>query len=361
MSDNSEQNSAVCNGCVDDTALDMQAAAAIPETAVPAAPAAPAAPARKRKHPKVTNFDRRTKHVLTVAGRDLSMRGTVFSEHADGKTATVSVHWAISELTSSKPVKDLTMNDEVTFYLAPDYPVDAKFRGAHVVKEGKEPMCTLHARWLTANILPAPETTRKGGKRKAESAEVDSEPESKALRAEMPQNVVFAIYLSMDDLLKGEPSLREICDRMKEITGHFAFLMPADMPDGAYIQAVLDPRMGAYLHELFKADPAAASPAMRGFNLLTSDFRPNEPIDLVKVKDFLRSRLFCNGEGFSLVLAYDNASVVNETLPNMAFGDNKRALECAAARAQSPEPSDSESNSGFTDYIDLRDSDSDDE
>ena len=334
--------------------IDMQAAAAIPETA---APAAPAAPARKRKHPKVTNFDRRTKHVLTVAGRALSMRGTVFSEHAAGKTATVSVHWAISELTSSKPVKDLTMNDEVTFYLAPDYPVDAKFRGAHVVKEGKEPMCTLHVRWLTANILPAPETARKGGKRKAES-EVDSEPESKALRAELPKNVVFAIYLSMDDFLKDEPSLREICDRMKDIKGYIAFLMPADMPDGAYIEAVLDPRMGAYLHELFKADPAAASPAMRGFNLLTSEFSPKEPLDLVTVKDFLRSRLFRNGESFSLVLGYDNASVVNETLPDMAFGDNKRALECAAARAQSPEPSDSESN---TEFIDLRDSDSDDE
>jgi hypothetical protein len=339
--------------------LDMQAAAAIPETAVPAAPAAPAAPARKRKHPKVTNFDRRTKHVLTVAGRDLSMRGTVFSEHADGKKATVSVHRAISELTSSKPVKDLTMNDEVTFYLAPDYPVDAKFRGAHVVKEGKEPMCTLHVRWLTANIIPAPETARKGGKRKAES-EVDSEPESKALRAELkvPQNIVFAIYVSMDDFLKDEPSLEEIRAIMLKIKGHFAFLMPADMPDGAYIHAVLDQLMAAYLHEQFKADPDAALVAMQGFNLLTAEFSPKEPLDLVAVKDFLRSRLFRNGESFSLVLGYDNASVVNDTLPDMAFGDNKRALECAAARARSPEPSDSESN---TEFIDLRDSDSDDE
>jgi hypothetical protein len=288
------------------------------------------------------------------------MRGTVSSEHAGGKKATVSVHWAISKLTSSKPVKELALNDEVTFYLAPDYPVGAKFRGAHVVKEGKEPMCTLHLRWPTANILPAPETARKGGKRKAESAEVDSEPESKALRAELkvPKNVVFAIYLSMDDCLEDQPLLPGICARMKEIKGHFAHLLPADMPDGAYITAILDPRMGAYLHELFKADPAAASPAMRGFHLLTSDFRPNEPIDLVKVKEFLEKSPNTNGERFSLVLAYDNASVVNETLPDMAFGDNKRALECAAARAQSPEPSDSESN---TDYIDLRDSDSDDE
>ncbi len=27
--------------------------------------------------------------------------------------------------------------------------------------------------------------------------------------------------------------------RMKEIKGHFAHILPADMPDGAYIQAVL--------------------------------------------------------------------------------------------------------------------------
>jgi hypothetical protein len=47
---------------------------------------------------------------------------------------------------------------------------------------------------------------------------------------------------------------------------------------------------------------------------------------------------------------------VNERLPDMAFGDNTRALECAAARAQSPDPSDSESNT--EDFIDLRDSDS---
>jgi hypothetical protein len=347
---NSAQNSAVYNRSVDDTALDMQAA---PETA------APAAPARKRKHPKV--FGRRTKHVFTVAGRELSMRGTVSSEHAGGKKATVSVHWAISKLTSSKPVKDLTWNDEVTFFLAPDYPVDAKFRGAHTVKEGKEPMCTLHFHWPTANILPAPETTRKGGKRKAEKAE-DSEPESKARKVgvEVPVKAVFAIFLSMDDYLEAKPSLTQIRATMLNIKAHIAFLIPADMPDGAYIEVILDPLMAAYLHEVFKADPAAASPAMRGFHLVTSDFSPKEPIDLVKVKEFLEKNANTNGERFSLVLGYENASVINERLPDMAFGDNTRALECAAARAQaraqSPEPSDDESN---TDVIDLRDSDSD--
>ena len=348
MSDNHEQQF-----------LDMQAAAAIPETA---APAAPAAPARKRKHPKVTNFDRRTKHELTVAGRALSMRGTVFSEHADGKKATVSVHRAISELTSSKPVKDLTMNDEVTFYLAPDYPVDAKFRGAHVVKEGKEPMCTLHVRWLTANILPAPETTRKGGKRKAQSAEVESEPDSKARKwgVEVQENAVLAIYVSLDDWLEDKPLLPEISARMNEIKGYFAHLLPADMPDDAYyIEAILDPLLGEHLRGLLTADPAAFSLAMRGFHLVPSHFRPNKPIDLVKVREFLEKSANTKGERFSLILGYDNADVVNARLPDMAFGDNKRALECAAARAKSPEPSDSESNSGFTGYIDLRGSDSD--
>jgi hypothetical protein len=171
----------------------------------------------------------------------------------------------------------------------------------------------------------------------------------------------------LDDLLTDAPTLPEISARMKAIKGHFAHLMSADfahlmsadMPDGPYILALLDPLMGAYLQKLFMADPAAASPAMRGFHLITSDFSPKEPIDLVKVKDFLRSKLSLTGESFTVILGYDNASVVNETLPDMSFGDNKRALECAAARAQSPELSDSESNSGFTDYIDLRGSDSD--
>jgi hypothetical protein len=97
---------------------------------------------------------------------------------------------------------------------------------------------------------------------------------------------------------------------------------------------------------------------MQGFSLITSEFSPKEPLDLVAVKDFLRSRLFRTGERFSLVLGYDNAGVVNETYLDMAFGDNKRALECAAARAQSPERSDSDSESN-TEVIDLRDSDSD--
>ena len=350
------------NPAVHDTALDMQTAEAVPETAVPAVPAAPAAPARKPKPPAI--FDHRKPHVFpfTVEGREHSMRGTVVYEHAGGKTATVSVHRAISELTSSNPLKDLTLNDEVTFYPATDYPVCAKFRGPHVVKEGKEPMCTLHFRWLTANILPAPESTRKGGKRKAKSAAVGSAPQRKALRAEVPKNVLFVIYFSMDDFLKGKPSLREICDLMKELTGNFAHLMSADlmsadMPDGPHILALLDPLMGKYITDLLTAHPAAASP-MRGFHLIASHFRPNEPIDLVKVKDFLRSRLSLDGES-SLVLGYDNASVVNETLPDMSFGDNKRALECAAARARSPDPSDSESNSEFMGYIDLRGSDSD--
>jgi hypothetical protein len=344
------------------SAVDMQTAAAVPETAVPAVPAAPAAPARKRKHPKV--FNPRTKHVFTVPGRELSMRGTVSSEHAGGKKATVSVHRPISELTSStgKPVKELTLNDEVTFYLAPDYPVGAKFRGAHTVKDGKEPMCTLHFHWPTANILPAPETTRKGGKRKAQSAEVESEPDSKARKwgVEVQENAVLAIYVSLDDWLEDKPLLPEISARMNEIKGYFAHLLPADMPDDAYyIEAILDPLLGEHLRGLLTADPAAFSLAMRGFHLVPSHFRPNKPIDLVKVREFLEKSANTKGERFSLILGYDNASVVNETLPDMAFGDNKRALECAAARAQSPDPSDSESNSGFTDYIDLRGSDSD--
>ncbi len=173
----------------------------------------------------------------------------------------------------------------------------------------------------------------------------------------MPKNVVCCIYLSMDDSLNDTPSLPELRAIMLKIGGNFAHLLPPDMPADAYIHATLSPCMGAYLHKQFEVDPAAASAAMQGFSLKTSPFSPKTELDLVAVKDFLKGILFPNGESFSLVLGYDNASVVNETSPDMAFGDNKRALECAA-RAQSPARSDSESNS---DFIVLRDSDSDDE
>ncbi len=161
------------------------------------------------------------------------------------------------------------------------------------------------------------QSSSKRAKRKAESAEVDSEPESKAPRKvahEVPENVVCCIYASMDDLLN-TPSLEETRAIMLKIKGHLAHLLPADMPAGTFIHAILDPCMAAYLHEQFKTDPDAALVAMQGFSLITSEFSPKAPLDLVAVKDFLRTRLFRNGEGerFSLVLGYDNASVVNET------------------------------------------------
>ena len=272
---------------------------------------------------------------------------------------------------SSKSVGELAKNDEVTFHLAPDYPLRAKFRCAHAVREGKEPMCTLHLKWPTANIIPAPEPTRKGGKRKAEPAEAEpaeaepaeSEPESKALKEglKVPDSVLCSIYLSMDDFLTEEPSLAEIAARMLEIRAHLAHLLPADMPAGTLITALLDPRMGAYLNEQFRLDQEAASRAMKGFSLVTSPFSPKTDLSLVQVRGFLKGIYFPKGESFSVVLGYDNASVVDETYPDMAFGDNKRALEWAARaqraqRAQSPARSDSDS-----DFIDLRDSDSDDE
>ena len=334
-----------------------QMRAEAPEPAAPVT-APVTAPARKPQPPKAPKFDHRTKHLFTVEGEpELRCTGTVFSEHADGTTATVSVHCPISELTvlSSKSVGELAKNDEVTFHLAPDYPLRAKFRCAHAVREGKEPMCTLHLKWPTASIMPAPEPTRKGGKRKAEPAE--SEPESKALKEglKVPDNVLCSIYLSMDDFLTEEPSLAEIAARMLEIRAHLAHLLPADMPAGTLITALLDPRMGAYLNDQFKVNQDAASRAMKGFSLVTSPFSPKKDISLVQVRDFLKGIYFAKGESFSVVLGYDNASVVDETYPDMAFGDNKRALEWAA-RAQSPARSDSDS-----DFIDLRDSDSDDE
>lgn len=333
------------------------------------------ASAEQITEPQLASDDQRTespaathegKHFILKLKDDpqVQIRASRQRVFTNGLEASYNFPWLLSEVEppAGKTPEQLEKGDKVTFITGNGSDIAATLVRIHKEQRGKLPKVTLHTVWPNDQVEPADlepsQSSSKRPKRKAESAEVDSEPESKALRAELPKNVMFAIYLSMDDFLKDKPSLREICDRMKDIKGHIAFLMPADMPDGAYIQAVLGPRMGAHLHELFKADPDAASPAMRGFNLLTSDFRPNEPIDLVAVKDFLRSRLFRNGESFSLVLGYDNASVVNETLPDMAFGDNKRALECAAARAQSPEPSDSESN---TDYIDLRDSDSDHE
>ena len=65
-------------------------------------------------------------------------------------------------------------------------------------------------------------------------------------------------------------------------------------------------------------------------------------------------------ESFCVVLAYDNASVVNDAYPNMAFGDNKRALECAA-RAQSVSPDREQSPDGSESDSVICLSDSDDE
>ena len=168
-------------------------------------PAAPA-PKPKPRPQKLANFDHRTKHFFTFNvhdGTEQQLSGTVVSEHADGKHATVSVHWPIAKLTvlSSKILEGSTVPLEVRIEIATGYTVNAKYRTAHAVKEGKEPMCTLHLRWPTASIVQAPEPARKA-KRKAEPA--DSEPESKALKAlkeGMPEDIFFVLFATLDDFL----------------------------------------------------------------------------------------------------------------------------------------------------------------
>jgi hypothetical protein len=329
--------------------------------------------------PQLASDDQRTespaathesKHFILKLKDDpkVQIRASRKRAFTNGLEASYNFPWLLREVEppAGKTPEQLEKGDKVTFIAGTGSVIAATVFKIHKEQRGKRPTVTLHTVWRNDQVEPADtepsQSPSKRPKRKAESAAVESEPPSKAPRAglEVPNNVLFnvlfAIYFSMDDLLTDAPTLPEICARMKAIKGHFAHILPADMPDGAYIEAVLDPRMGAYLRGLLTADPAAFSPAMRGFHLLTSDFSPKEPLDLVKVREFLEKSANTKGERFSLVLAYDNASVVNETLPDMAFGDDKGALECAAARAQSPETSDSESN---TDFVDLRGSDSD--
>jgi hypothetical protein len=285
---------------------------------------------------------------------------------ANGQEASYNFPWPLRDVQppAGKTPEQLEKGDKVTFITGNGSVIAATVVKIHKAQRGKLPKVTLHTVWPNDQVEAADtepsQSSSKRAKRKAEFAEVDSEPESKAPRKvahEVPKNVVCCIYASMDDLLN-DPSLEEIRAIMLKIKGHLAHLLPADMPAGTFIHAILDPCMAACLHEHFKTDPDAALVAMQGFSLIPSEFSPKEALDLVAVKDFLRTRLFRNGESFSLVLGYDNASVVNETSPDMAFGDNKRALECAAARAQSPEPSDSDSESN-TEFIDLTGSDSD--
>jgi hypothetical protein len=338
-----------------------QLAAAGSEQIAAQEPPEPAAPARKPKAQKLTNFDHRAKHFFTVpGGPEQRLTGTVVSEHADGKNAIVSVHWPIANLTvlSSKILEGSTVPLEVRIDIAPGYTVNAKYRAAHAVKEGKEPMCTLHLRWPTASIIQAPEPTRKG-KRKAESG--DSDPESKALKEglKVPKDPLCCLLMTTDDFLEPEPSLPEIRALMLRTKGSLAHLLPAETPPGTRVPVLIDTLMADYLIEALKRNEKEASDAMQGFSLHTCPFCPKTAIDLEEVKNFLKRIICPKSESVCLVLGYDNASVVNETYPNMAFGANKRALECAArakppARAQSPATSDSDS------VIDLV-SESDDE
>jgi hypothetical protein len=325
----------------------------IPEPGAEQSTESPAAPREVKRFILMLNGDPKVRIIATRK-----------REFANGEEASYNLQCFLGEVQppAGKTPEQLEKGDKVTFITGDDSVIAATVVKIHKEQRGKRPKVTLHTVWRNdqvepAEIEPSPSSTKRP-KRKAEPAGVDSEPESKArkLALEVSKKVVFAIFLSLDDFLKDKPSLTKIRARMEDIKGHLAHLLPPDMPAGKFIHAVLDPCIADYIHEQFKDDPDAALVAMQGFALLTSEFSPKEPLDLVAVKDFLRRRLFRNGEdeSFSLVLGYDNASVVNETLPDMAFGDNKRALECAAARAQSPEPSDSESNTEpNTEVIDL--------
>ena len=306
--------------------------------------------------------------------KDFELReATRKREFKGGEQASFSLWYKLAALTTSGGESLATLGkerldemkakkEEVYITTGNGSTVAAKFQGAHGAGAIKrEPLCTLHVVWdlaLATPEHPEPKPKRKAAKRKAESA--DSEPERKApnVGPEVPDNVMFCIFLSTDDFLVDEPSLAEIANHMRTIAGHFAHLLPAEMPPDTFITALLDPCMGSYLNEQFKVDHEAASRAMHGFTLVTSPFSPKKALDLVEVRKFLQAAVFRNGEirngeSFSVVLGYDNATVVNETLPDMAFGDNKRALGYRA-RTQSPASSDSE-----PDFIDLRDADSD--
>lgn len=330
----------------------------------------------ERNEPKPTTPKAQKFTLKLKEDEDFKLEATLKHKFKNGAEASFSLWYPMEALTTKGGERLSTLGkarldemkavrEEVYITTGNGSAVAAKFQGAHApgpIKRG--PTCTIQVVWDLALATPEqhePKPKRKAVKRKGDSPE--SEPERKAPKVgpkggfQVPDNVLCCIYLSMDDFLTAKPSREKIARRMHKITGHLAHLLPRDMDETFFITAILDPLMYSYLKELFIEDQDTTALAMSGFSLLASPFSPKK-LDLVEVRTLLQDNVFTNGENFSFVLGYHNANVINEKLPDLAFGDNKRALECAA-RTQSPAPSAPEHE--FIVVSDDSESESDDE
>jgi hypothetical protein len=220
------------------------------------------AAAEQITEPQLASDDQRTespaathegKHFILKLKDDprVQIRASRKRAFTNGLEASYNFFWLLSEVEppAGKTPEQLEKGDKVTFITGNGSVIAATLVKIHKEQRGKLPKVTLHTVWPNNQVEPADlepsQSSSKRPKRKVESAEVESEPgrKTRKLRLEVPKNVVFCIYLSMDDLLNDTPSLEEIRAIMLKIEGHLAHLLPADMPAGSFIHAILDTLM----------------------------------------------------------------------------------------------------------------------
>ena len=297
MSDNSEQQF-----------LDMAALAAAEKITAPGAEQSTESPAATHG-----------KHFILKLKDDLgveihSRRQRVF---ANGQEASYNFPWPLRDVEppAGKTPEQLEKGDKVTFITGDGSVIAATVVRIHKEQRGKLPKVTLHTVWPNDQVEPADlEPTQSSSKRAKRKAD-PTVPTEFSAGAPEPVAVVF---VSMRDF-SAEPTPAEVGSRLRELAG---FVAPAN----AKRTVVLLAEDTTVLYtERFLADTPDVREMTRGFAFKRSNFEPDS-LDLEKIFHWV-----AQGDEAAVVLAYQNATVVNAPLPHMAFNDDSWPARLAAA------------------------------
>ncbi len=193
--------------------------------------------------------------------------------------------------------------------------VAATWHGAH--KDGRT--CTLSTVWPLSEAWHEHTTEKKPKRQKTGKSDgVAKVPAEFSAGAPEPLAVVFVGKRDFSP----EPTPAEVGSLLRKLAG---FVTPAAAKRTVVLLADDMDELYTGWSDAFAAGTPEAREVAQGFSFRRSNFEPDS-LDLEKIL-----HLVAQGNEAAVVLAYQNATVVNAPLPHMAFNDDSWPARLAAA------------------------------
>ena len=271
--------------------------------------------------PSATSTTKRAKETYTLAGLEADPtfaipKAWVKRVFLDRKQASFWFWYKLRDVTpqdgtSLGELEDSKTPVPVTIKTPNGSRVAATFKVAH--KTGG--WCTLSTVWPLKHATLEHKTEKKP---KRLSKSDPTVPTEFSAGAPEPAAVVFLSKLDFS----AEPTPAQVGSLLRKLAG---FVAPANAKRTVVLLAEDMTELYTGWSDAFAAGTPEAREVAQGFSFKRSDFEPDS-LDLEKIL-----HLVAQGNEDAVVLAYQNATVVNAPLPHMAFNDDSWPARLAAA------------------------------